>query len=84
MRNEQRYRDEICLRLAGVAAERLILGSHSDGCGIGPTSDLAIATDLALQMETKAGMGARLHHFGKSAGWEDFRSAERTLADEPS
>ncbi|WP_028734690.1 AAA family ATPase [Rhizobium leguminosarum] len=71
-RNEQRYRDEICLRLAGIAAERLILGSHSDGCGIGPTSDLAIATDLALQMETKAGMGARLHHFGKSAGWEDF------------
>ncbi|MBY3328782.1 AAA family ATPase [Rhizobium laguerreae] len=72
IRNEQRYRDEICLRLAGIAAERLILGSHSDGCGIGPTSDLAIATDLALQMETKAGMGARLYHFGKSAGWEDF------------
>lgn len=72
IRNEQRYRDEICLRLAGIAAERLILGSHSDGCGIGPTSDLAIATDLALQMETKAGMGTRLYHFGKSAGWEDF------------
>ncbi|NEH83034.1 MULTISPECIES: AAA family ATPase [Rhizobium] len=72
IRNEQRYRDEICLRLAGVAAERLILGSHSDGCGIGPTSDLAIATDLALQMETKAGMGDRLYHFGKSTGWEDF------------
>ncbi|MBY5533670.1 AAA family ATPase [Rhizobium leguminosarum] len=72
IRNEQRYRNEICLRLAGIAAERLILGSHSDGCGIGPTSDLAIATDLALQMETKAGMGARLYHFGKSTGWEDF------------
>ena len=24
IRNEQRYRDEICLRLAGIAAERLI------------------------------------------------------------
>jgi ATP-dependent Zn protease len=72
IRNEQRYRDEICLRLAGIAAERLILGSHDDGCGLGPTSDLAVATDLALQMETKTGMGARLYQFGRGTGWEAF------------
>ncbi|EJC80662.1 ATP-dependent Zn protease [Rhizobium leguminosarum bv. trifolii WSM2297] len=72
IRNEQRFRDEICLRLAGIAAERLILGSHGDGCGLGPTSDLAIATDLALQMETKTGMGARLYQFGKGTAWDAF------------
>lgn len=72
VRNEQRYRDEICLRLAGIAAERLILGSHGDGCGVGPTSDLAIATDLAVQMETKSGMGSRLFQVGQGTAWEQF------------
>lgn len=72
VRNEQRYRDEICLRLAGIAAERSILGSHGDGCGVGPTSDLAIATDLAVQMETKSGMGARLYQFGRGTAWDQF------------
>jgi SpoVK/Ycf46/Vps4 family AAA+-type ATPase len=72
LRNEQRYRDEICLRLAGLAAERLIVGSHGDGAGVGPASDLAHATDLALQMETKAGMGDRLFHFGQGTSWEAF------------
>ncbi len=72
LRNEQRYRDEICLRLAGMAAERLILGSHGDGCGLGPTSDLAVATGLALQMETKTGMGARLSQFGEGTAWKEF------------
>jgi cell division protease FtsH len=73
-RDAQRCLDEICFRLGGIAAERLMFGNHSDGAGIGPTSDLAVATDLALQMETQMGMGARLHHFGSDA-WRAFGAA---------
>ncbi|WP_025596098.1 AAA family ATPase [Agrobacterium tumefaciens] len=71
-RDEQRCRDEICLRLAGIAAERLVLGSHGDGCGVGPTSDLAIATDVALTMETKSAMGDQLYQFGRETAWDQY------------
>ncbi|WP_413711837.1 AAA family ATPase [Rhizobium sp. Rhizsp82] len=71
VRNSQRLLDDICFRLGGIAAERVIVGSHGDGAGIGPTSDLAVATDLALQLETRFGMGSRLHHFGSEA-WQAF------------
>lgn len=70
VRNAQQYRDDICLLMAGIAAERVIFGSHVDGCGIGPTSDLALATDLAVRMETRIGMGSRLSHFGQGSAWE--------------
>ncbi|MBB4232173.1 AAA family ATPase [Rhizobium mongolense] len=72
LRNEKHYRDEICVRLAGIAAEKLILGSHDDGAGNGPRSDLAQATHLALDMETKAGMGERLFQFGQGTSWDEF------------
>ncbi|NKL23697.1 AAA family ATPase [Rhizobium leguminosarum] len=64
IRNAQRYRDEICFRLAGMAAEQVIFGYHTDGAGLGATSDLATATGLAVQMETQFGMGSGLHHLG--------------------
>ncbi len=63
IRNAQRYRDDICFQLSGIAAEQLIFGDHTDGSGLGPTSDLATATNLAVQMETQLGMGAGFHHF---------------------
>ncbi len=72
LRNEQRYRDEICIRLAGIAAEKLVLGGHCDGAGAGPTSDLAVATELALKMETKSGMGDRLSQLGLGTSWAPF------------
>ncbi|TAY27680.1 AAA family ATPase (plasmid) [Rhizobium leguminosarum] len=72
IRNEQYFRDQICLLLGGIAAERLLFGGHSDGAGNGPTSDLAVATDLALQMETRTGLGSRLQNFGRGTSWEDF------------
>ncbi|MGO4568688.1 AAA family ATPase [Rhizobium sp. 2YAF20] len=72
LRNDQRYRDEICVCLAGIAAEKLILGSHGDGAGVGPGSDLARATSLALDMETKAAMGDRLFQFGRGTSWDAF------------
>ena len=39
------------LCLAGRAAERLKFGEASNGAGVGPTSDLAQATRLALKIE---------------------------------
>lgn len=65
LRNEQRFRDQICVLLAGIAAEKLILGSHSDGA----EADLAEATKLALEMETQNGMGTKLLRLGKRGGW---------------
>ncbi len=72
IRNEEHYRKEICVRLAGIAAEGLVLGSHDDGAGHGPHSDLAQATQLALEMETKAGMGKYLFQFGRGTSFDDF------------
>ncbi|MGO4353796.1 hypothetical protein AB4Z25_17940 [Rhizobium sp. RAF36] len=71
VRNVQRLLDEICFCLGGVAAERVVFGSHGNGAGIGPTSDLAVATNVALQLETEFGMGTRLHHFSSEA-WHAF------------
>lgn len=42
---------QLRLCLAGRAAERLILGEAANGAGVGPTSDLAQATRLALKIE---------------------------------
>lgn len=72
IRNEAHYRKDICVRLAGIAAEGLVLGSHDDGAGHGPHSDLAQATELALEMETKAGMGKCLFQFGRGTSFDDF------------
>ncbi|MBB4349438.1 AAA family ATPase [Aliirhizobium cellulosilyticum] len=68
--NAQQYRDEICILLSGMAAERLVLGSHGHGSGAGRDSDLAAATDLALLMETKLGMGNRLLQLGTGTAWD--------------
>ncbi|CAN7363073.1 AAA family ATPase [Rhizobium rhizogenes] len=68
LRNEQRFRDQICVLLAGIAAEKLIFGSHSDGA----EADLAEATKLALEMETQNGMGTKLLRLGKRGGWDQL------------
>jgi cell division protease FtsH len=48
----------LCLHLAGRAAEEVILGSISLGSGGSAGSDLAIATELALTLETRVGRGS--------------------------
>ncbi len=45
-------------KLAGRAAEEVLLGSCIAGSGVGPESDLATATLLALKMEVSLGFGA--------------------------
>ena len=44
--------------MAGRAAERLVLGAVSAGAGGPPDSDLALATRVALDLETRYGLGA--------------------------
>ncbi len=59
-KNRSFYLDQIALCLAGVAAETLVLGDHSDGGTGGNASDLARATELATQVETRFGLGRTL------------------------
>lgn len=49
---------ELSYLLSGRAAERLMLEDISAGSGGDATSDLALATNLALSIETKLGLGA--------------------------
>lgn len=44
--------------LVGRAAERIVIGEVSAGAGDGPESDLACATQLALRLDLRAGIGA--------------------------
>ncbi|WP_306755235.1 AAA family ATPase [Paracoccus actinidiae] len=49
---------ELTRLLAGRAAERLVLGSVSSGAGGAMGSDLSLATRLAVQIDTRMGLGA--------------------------
>ena len=71
-RDRQVFRNEICVYLAGIAAEQLIMGSHGDGAGAGPGSDLERATEAAVQMETRFGMGQRLTRTGRGTIWDQL------------
>ncbi len=71
-RDRQAYRDDICVYLAGIAAEHLMIGSHGDGAGAGPGSDLERATEAAVHMETKFGMGQRLTRTGRGTIWNQL------------
>jgi ATP-dependent Zn protease len=51
------YENEIAFALGGRAAERLLLSEISAGAGGPDTSDLAIATDYAIRIETTLGLG---------------------------
>jgi hypothetical protein len=48
---------ELRMVLAGRAAEEVFLGAPSSSAGVGPESDLAMATRLVLRIETEWGMG---------------------------
>jgi len=51
------FEAQIAYSLAGRAAERLVLGDISAGAGGSDTSDLALATKAAIQIETTLGLG---------------------------
>ena len=48
---------EIRTLLGGRAAEQVLLGNVSNGSGLGPQSDLALATELVVKLETEWGLG---------------------------
>ncbi|MBB3216825.1 AAA+ superfamily predicted ATPase [Ochrobactrum sp. RC6B] len=56
----ENYEAEICSYLGGLAAERIILGAHSDGGGGAAGSDLSKATEIAIRMEVSFGLGENL------------------------
>jgi ATP-dependent Zn protease len=53
----------VCAHLAGRAAEEVVLGDVSSGSGGGHSSDLALATRLALSAEIAFGFGPSLSWF---------------------
>ncbi|MFG6627034.1 AAA family ATPase [Sulfitobacter sp. 1A12056] len=55
-------RHRIATLMAGRAAEQVILGSVSNGAGLGPSSDLAEATRLAGRALFEWGLGTQLAH----------------------
>lgn len=63
---ESYLKSELVILLAGHAAEEIVLGDRSAGAGSGPESDLAQATELALRIEARLGLGRRLSCFLKS------------------
>lgn len=58
------YLGDITIMLAGLVAEELVLGEHSNGCGGQPGSDLHRATLQALTLEVSTGMGRNLVYRG--------------------
>ncbi|WP_077961240.1 AAA family ATPase [Ensifer adhaerens] len=61
-RSEQSYRDEIAMLMAGMAAEREVIGQTYNGVGGGVGSDLQRATDIATVMVGCLGMGSLLYN----------------------
>lgn len=60
-RRKQSYIDEVTMLLAGLAAERVILGDILDGAGGSEGSDLQRASDLVTLMVSNLGLGS-LHY----------------------
>lgn len=54
------YDDRIAMLLGGIAAETLVYGSHSNGAGGTPSSDLLLASDTATRIERHYGFGEAL------------------------
>lgn len=54
------YLADVTVQLAGLAAERVLLGSVGDGGGGTDSSDLATATRLAAECEVSVGLGGGL------------------------
>ncbi|PDS28002.1 AAA family ATPase [Rhizobium phaseoli] len=80
VRSRQFYLDEICLRLAGIAAEHVVLHTTTDGAGGGDEADLPAAADAATLMVVQFGMGEVFRYFAASTPAERER-LRRSLPD---
>lgn len=54
------YDTRIAMLLGGIAAETLVYGCGSDSAGGDPSSDLALASDIATRLERHFGLGESL------------------------
>jgi DNA polymerase III delta prime subunit len=68
---EADFADHLATLLAGRAAERVVLGSVSGGSGGAAHSDLAQATRLAMQIETRLGLGGLGPVWVEETGYRD-------------
>lgn len=78
---EESLSSRVDVHLAGLAAERVIIGRHSTSAGGSDLADLKLATDLAAQIERCFGYGETLlvdFSQGKSA-LENLRTADPRL-----
>jgi AAA+ superfamily predicted ATPase len=78
MRTRLAYLAEIVGLLAGLAAEEIVLGGHTDGGGGSDRSDLHQATMLAAAMEASFGFGGNLAYL---APRDDTKLAEGLRSD---
>jgi AAA+ superfamily predicted ATPase len=78
VRTRVAYLAEITTFLAGLAAEELVFGSHSDGGGGSDGTDLQQATALAAVMEVSLGLGQGLAYLASRNGPDIL---ERVRAD---
>jgi len=80
LRSRQFYLDEICVHLAGIAAEHVLGQTMTDGGGGSEEADLAAASDVATLMVAQFGMGETLRYFRASTRAERDR-LRRSLSD---
>ncbi|MDL2334158.1 AAA family ATPase [Brucella inopinata] len=81
----ENYEAEICSYLGGLAAEHVILGTHSDGGGGAVGSDLSKATEIAIKMVASFGLGENLSFWASHdecrTDWLKYNSQIRTIVD---
>lgn len=80
LRSRQSYLDQICFRLGGIAAERVVLRTQTDGAGASDEADIAGAADLATLMVASLGMGSGLRYI-RSNSLEDRDQIRRSMPD---
>ncbi|QEW21115.1 ATP-dependent zinc metalloprotease FtsH [Marinibacterium anthonyi] len=68
---------ELLILMSGRAAEKLVLGTISGGAGGDPESDLALATELVLQMDRELGLGRNGHSWLGPANMHRLSEEER-------
>ncbi|RWX40268.1 AAA family ATPase [Rhizobium leguminosarum] len=80
VRGRQSFLDEICVKLAGFAAEKIAFRGTTSGSGGSDVADLAVAADIATSMVCQLGMGEQLRHF-KSTSSAELDRLRRSLPD---
>lgn len=79
-RSRNSYLDEICMLLAGMAAERVYLGTEYDGSGGPVGSDIQRAVDLATLMFANLGLEAlQYHDVTTAADLDELRRSDLAL-----